>query len=91
MDLNQVTLPALDLRDSADFYTRMGFPQIVDSLSNSSLSIARGYGARQSSSTRPATGSACTGPATTASTLRGGWPRRSLRFAGRGSPTRRAP
>ena len=32
MDLNQVTLPAVDLRDSVDFYTRMGFVQIVDSL-----------------------------------------------------------
>jgi catechol 2,3-dioxygenase-like lactoylglutathione lyase family enzyme len=31
MDLNQITLPALDLRDSVDFYTRMGFLQIVDS------------------------------------------------------------
>jgi catechol 2,3-dioxygenase-like lactoylglutathione lyase family enzyme len=31
MDLNQVTLPALDLRDSVGFYTRMGFLQIVDS------------------------------------------------------------
>ena len=31
MDLNQVTLPALDVRASVDFYTRMGFLQIVDS------------------------------------------------------------
>jgi catechol 2,3-dioxygenase-like lactoylglutathione lyase family enzyme len=31
MDLNQVTLPALDLGQSVDFYTRMGFLQIVDS------------------------------------------------------------
>jgi catechol 2,3-dioxygenase-like lactoylglutathione lyase family enzyme len=31
MDLNQVTLPAVDLRESVDFYTRMGFLQIVDS------------------------------------------------------------
>jgi catechol 2,3-dioxygenase-like lactoylglutathione lyase family enzyme len=31
MDLNQVTLPALDIRASVDFYTRMGFLQIVDS------------------------------------------------------------
>ena len=31
MDLNQVTLPALDVGESVDFYTRMGFLQIVDS------------------------------------------------------------
>ena len=31
MDLNQVTLPALDLQESVDFYLRMGFLQIVDS------------------------------------------------------------
>lgn len=31
MDLNQVTLPALDIKASVDFYTRMGFLQIVDS------------------------------------------------------------
>jgi catechol 2,3-dioxygenase-like lactoylglutathione lyase family enzyme len=31
MDLNQVTLPALDVGESAEFYRRMGFPQIVDS------------------------------------------------------------
>ena len=31
MDLNQVTLPAVDLQESVDFYTRMGFLQIVDS------------------------------------------------------------
>ena len=31
MDLNQVTLPALDVAESADFYARMGFLQIVDS------------------------------------------------------------
>ena len=31
MDLNQVTLPALDVGESVDFYTRMGFLLIVDS------------------------------------------------------------
>jgi len=31
MDLNQVTLPALNLCESVDFYTRMGFVQIVSS------------------------------------------------------------
>jgi len=31
MNLNQVTLPALDVATSADFYRRMGFTQIVDS------------------------------------------------------------
>ena len=31
MDLNQVTLPALNLRESVEFYTRLGFLQIVDS------------------------------------------------------------
>jgi catechol 2,3-dioxygenase-like lactoylglutathione lyase family enzyme len=31
MDLNQVTLPALDVGESAEFYKRMGFLQIVDS------------------------------------------------------------
>ena len=31
MDLNQVTLPALDVAESADFYNRMGLLQIVDS------------------------------------------------------------
>lgn len=31
MNLNQVTLPALDLPASAAFYRRMGFTQIVDS------------------------------------------------------------
>ena len=31
MDLNQVTLPALDVGESAEFYRRMGFLQIVDS------------------------------------------------------------
>ena len=31
MDLNQVTLPALDVGKSVEFYTRMGFLQIVDS------------------------------------------------------------
>jgi catechol 2,3-dioxygenase-like lactoylglutathione lyase family enzyme len=31
MDLNQVTLPALNLHESVDFYTRMGFLQIVGS------------------------------------------------------------
>lgn len=29
MDLNQVTLPALDIEASADFYRRMGFTQVV--------------------------------------------------------------
>lgn len=31
MNLNQVTLPALDVAASAAFYRRMGFTQIVDS------------------------------------------------------------
>ncbi len=31
MDLNQVTLPALDVGESAEFFKRMGFLQIVDS------------------------------------------------------------
>ena len=31
MDLNQVTLPALDIARSTDFYRRIGFTQIVDS------------------------------------------------------------
>ena len=31
MDLNQVTIPALDIARSAAFYRRMGFRQIVDS------------------------------------------------------------
>lgn len=31
MDLNQVTLPALNLIESVDFYTRMGFVLIVSS------------------------------------------------------------
>jgi catechol 2,3-dioxygenase-like lactoylglutathione lyase family enzyme len=31
MDLNQVTLPAINVRDSVDFYKKMGFTQIVDS------------------------------------------------------------
>lgn len=31
MDLNQVTLPAVDLEKSTSFYRRMGFLQIVDS------------------------------------------------------------
>lgn len=31
MDLNQVTLPAEDLAESARFYRRLGFLQIVDS------------------------------------------------------------
>ncbi len=30
MNLNQVTLPALDIAASASFYRRMGFTQIVD-------------------------------------------------------------
>lgn len=30
MNLNQVTLPALDMDESAAFYRRMGFTQIVD-------------------------------------------------------------
>jgi len=30
MNLNQVTLPAIDLERSVDFYRRMGFKQIVD-------------------------------------------------------------
>ena len=31
MDLNQVTLPAINVRESVDFYKKMGFTQIVDS------------------------------------------------------------
>jgi predicted enzyme related to lactoylglutathione lyase len=31
MNLNQVTLPALDLNASVEFYRKMGFTQIVDS------------------------------------------------------------
>lgn len=31
MNLNQITLPALDLDESVSFYRRMGFIQIVDS------------------------------------------------------------
>lgn len=31
MNLNQVTIPALDVEESAEFYRRMGFTQIVDS------------------------------------------------------------
>ena len=31
MDLNQVTLPAINIGESVDFYKRMGFTQIVDS------------------------------------------------------------
>ena len=31
MDLNQITLPAVNLAASVEFYTRMGFTQIVDS------------------------------------------------------------
>lgn len=31
MNLNQVTLPAIDIAQSVDFYTRPGFTQIVDS------------------------------------------------------------
>lgn len=31
LDLNQVTLPALDLRESIDFYTRLGLVPIVHS------------------------------------------------------------
>ena len=31
MNLNQVTLPAIDIARSVDFYTRLGFTQIVDS------------------------------------------------------------
>ena len=31
MNLNQVTLPAIDVRASVAFYRRMGFTQIVDS------------------------------------------------------------
>lgn len=31
MDLNQVTLPALDIQRSAEFYRELGFRQIVDS------------------------------------------------------------
>jgi len=31
MELNQVTLPAIDLAESIDFYTRMGLTLIVDS------------------------------------------------------------
>lgn len=31
MNLNQVTLPAKDIEESASFYRRMGFLQIVDS------------------------------------------------------------
>jgi catechol 2,3-dioxygenase-like lactoylglutathione lyase family enzyme len=30
MNLNQITLPALDIRESIDFYRNMGFLQIVD-------------------------------------------------------------
>lgn len=30
MNLNQVTIPAVDIEASADFYRRMGFLQIVD-------------------------------------------------------------
>lgn len=30
MNLNQVTIPAVDMDDSANFYRRMGFTQIVD-------------------------------------------------------------
>lgn len=32
MNLNQVTLPAVDIERSVDFYRRMGFKQIVGSL-----------------------------------------------------------
>ncbi len=31
MNLNQVTLPAIDIARSVDFYRRLGFTQIVDS------------------------------------------------------------
>jgi catechol 2,3-dioxygenase-like lactoylglutathione lyase family enzyme len=31
MNLNQVTIPAVDIEESAEFYRRMGFLQIVDS------------------------------------------------------------
>ena len=31
MNLNQVTLPAIDIAESVDFYRRLGFVQIVDS------------------------------------------------------------
>ena len=31
MNLNQVTLPAIDIAESVDFYRRLGFIQIVDS------------------------------------------------------------
>jgi catechol 2,3-dioxygenase-like lactoylglutathione lyase family enzyme len=31
MNLNQITLPALDVRQSVEFYRNMGFIQIVDS------------------------------------------------------------
>ena len=31
MNLNQVTLPAIDIAESVDFYRRLGFNQIVDS------------------------------------------------------------
>lgn len=31
MNLNQVTLPAIDIAESVDFYSRLGFTQIVDS------------------------------------------------------------
>ena len=31
MNLNQVTLPAIDIAQSVDFYKRLGFTQIVDS------------------------------------------------------------
>ena len=30
MNLNQVTLPAINIKESVSFYTRMGFTQIVD-------------------------------------------------------------
>jgi hypothetical protein len=43
MDLNQVTLPALDVGESAEFFKRMGFLQIVDSTKarGSVLAMAR--------------------------------------------------
>ena len=31
MNLNQVTLPAIDIKESVDFYRRLGLVQIVDS------------------------------------------------------------
>ncbi len=59
MDLNQVTLPAVDLAASARFYRRLGFVQIVDSERYARFECPRGtatFSLHQVDGPVPATG-----------------------------------